>query len=102
MSLVAVVLPYGPKGCGMNPPLIRELLTTCAPVYAKELPKVGLDNGMCEVPNWEGPKLFGGTLEDIGIDGTILFAKKLSVAPIVMEGIPYANRFDTVCVYNGC
>ena len=86
----------------MNPPLIIGLLATCAPVCAKALPKVGLDNGRCDVLNWEGPKLFGGTPKDIGIDGTMLFAKKLSVAPIVIEGIPYANGFDVVCVYNGC
>ena len=41
-------------------------------------------------------------MEDIGIDGTMLFAKKLSAVPIVIEGIPYANGFDVVCVYNGC
>ena len=46
--------------------------------------------------------MFKGTPEDIGIDGTMLFAKKLPVAPKVIEGIPYANRFDVVCVYNGC
>ena len=40
-------------------------------------------------------------MEDIGIDGTMLFAKKLSAAPIVIEGISYANRFDAFCVYNG-
>ena len=40
-------------------------------------------------------------MEDIGIDNTMLFAKKFSAAPIVIEGIPYANRFDAVCVYNG-
>ena len=44
--------------------------------------------------------MFEGTVEDIGINGTMLFAKKLSVAPIVIEGIPYANGFDAVCVYN--
>ena len=61
-----------------------------------------MDNGIWAFLNWEGLKLFRGTPEDIGMDGTILFAKKLSVAPIVMEGIPYANRFDVVWVYNGC
>ena len=78
------------------------LLATCALVCAKALPKVGLDNRICAVLNWEGPKLFGGTPKDIGIDGTIFFAKKLPTTPIVMEGIPYANEFDIVCVYNGC
>ena len=46
--------------------------------------------------------LFGGTPEDMGIDGTILLAKKLLANPIVTEGIPYENGFDVVCVYNGC
>ena len=55
-----------------------------------------MDNGICEVLNWERQKLFGGTPEDIGIDGTMLFAKKLPVAAIVMEGIPFANGFDDV------
>ena len=41
-------------------------------------------------------------MEDIGIDDTMLFAKKLLASPIVIEGIPYATRFDVVCVYNGC
>ena len=86
----------------MNPPPNIGLLATWAPVCAKALPKVGLDNGIWAFSNWEGPKLFGGTPEDIGIDGTMLFAKKLPASPIVMEGIPYANGFDVVCVYNGC
>ena len=46
--------------------------------------------------------MFGGTAKDIGIDDTMLFAKKLSVAPILIEGIAYANGFDAICVYNGC
>ena len=99
---MAATLSYGLKDCETNPPPNIGLLTTCAPVCAKALPKVGLDNGICEVPNWEGPKLFRRTPEDIGIDGTMLFAKKLPAAPIVMEGIPYANEFDVACVYNGC
>ena len=98
---MAATLPYGPKYCGTNPPPSIGLLITYAPVCAKALPKVGLDNEICEVPNWEGLKLFGGTPKDIGIDGTMLFAKKLSATPIVMEGIPYANGFDAICVYNG-
>ena len=85
----------------MNPPPNIGLLASCAPVCAKALPKVGLDNGICEVLNWEGPKLCIGKLEDIGIDGTMLFAKKFSAAPVVMGGIPYINKFDVVCVYNG-
>ena len=39
--------------------------------------------------------------EDIGIEGTILLAKKLPDSPIVIEGIPYENGFDLLCVYNG-
>ena len=46
--------------------------------------------------------LLRGILEDMGIDGTILLAKKLPADPIVMEGIPYKNGFDIVCEYNGC
>jgi hypothetical protein len=85
---VVAALPYAPKYYGTNPPPNIGLLATCVIVCAKALPKVRSDNGICEVPNWEGPKLFEGTPEDIGIYGTMLFAKKLSIAPIVMEGIP--------------
>ena len=98
---MAAALLYGPIDCGTNPPPNIGLLATCAPVCAKALPKVGLDNGICEVPNWEGLKLCGGTPKDIGIDGTMLFAKKLLALPILMDNIPYENGFDVVCVYNG-
>ena len=85
----------------MKPSPNIGLLATWAPICAKSLPKVGLDRGIWAFLNYEGLKLFKGTPEDISIDGTILLAKKLLAAPIVMEGIPYANRFDVVCVYNG-
>ena len=52
--------------------------------------------------NWEGLKLQEGIPEDMGIDDTILLAKKLPVNPIVTGGIPYENGFDVVWVYNGC
>ena len=85
----------------MNPPPNIGFLATWTRICAKALPKVGLDTRIWAVPNWEGPKLFGGTPKDIGIDGTMLFAKNFLAAPIVIEGIPYANGFDAVCVYNG-
>ena len=53
-------------------------------------------------PNWEGSKLPRGVLKDMGINDTILLAKKLPANPIVTEGIPYENGFDVVCVNNGC
>ena len=37
-----------------------------------------------------------GILKDMGIDDTILLAKKLPADPIVIEGIPYENGFDTI------
>ena len=40
-------------------------------------------------------------LEDIGIEGTMLLAKKFLDDPIVKKGIPYENGFDVLCVYNG-
>ena len=52
--------------------------------------------------NWKGPKLLEVFLEDIGIEGTILFVKKLPDDPIVIGGIPYENGFDALCVCNGC
>ena len=86
----------------MNPPPNIGNLPTCAPVCAKAPPKVGLDNEMWAFLNWEGPKLPKGIPEDMGIDDTILLAKKLPANPIVIEGIPYENGFDAVWVYNGC
>jgi hypothetical protein len=53
-------------------------------------------------PNWKGPKLLEVFPEDIGIEGTMLFAKKLPDDPIVIGGIPYENGFDALWVYNGC
>ena len=77
------------------------MLPTYALVCAKAPPKVGLDNGMWAFPNWKGPKLLEGFLKDMGINGTILLAKKLPVDPIVTGGIPYENGSDVVWVCNG-
>lgn len=87
----------------MNSPLDIGMLPTCDPTCAAKAPlKVGLDNGMWAFSNWKGLKLLEGFQEDMGIDETILFAKKLPNDPIVTRGIPYENGFDALCVCNGC
>ena len=72
------------------------MLPTCASVYAKAPPKVGLDNGMWAFPNWEGLKLLEGFPEDMGIDSTILLENKFLVDPTVIGGILYKNGVDAV------
>ena len=78
------------------------MLPTCAPVWAKAPPKVGLDNRMRAFPNWKGLKLLEWFPEDMGINGTILLEKKLLDDPIVTGGIPYEKGFEVVYEYNGC
>ena len=87
----------------MNPPPDIGMFPTCALVCAtKAPPKVGLDNGMWAFQNWKGPKLLEMFPKDMGINGTILFERKLLDDPIVIGGNPYENGLDSLCVCNSC